>query len=72
MTDMLIRTAGFAPPKRSPHKLLHSLVMPEFVAVLTLTLSIAALLTALTWSVGSADKHRPVPVSSIGLSSHTL
>ena len=68
MTETLIRTPGFRPPVRSRRRLLHGIALPQLVAVLTLVLSTAALLTALSWSVASAEKRLSVPVSSLSLS----
>jgi len=42
--------------------------LPALIAVLTLVFSTAALLTALSLSVASADKRAPVPVSGLSQS----
>ena len=68
MTEISLRTPGFAPPARSRRRLLYGTALPELLAVLTLVLSTAALLTALSWSVAAAEKRPPVPVSSLSLS----
>lgn|GEM_PF-6336410 len=68
MTDTLTRTTGFTSPVRSRRRLLQGTALPALIAVLTLVFSTAALLTALSLSVASADKRAPVPVSGLSQS----
>jgi hypothetical protein len=65
MTDFSPRTTGFTSPIRAPRRLLHGIALPELIAVLTLVVSTAALLTALSLSVAATDKRAPVPVSGL-------
>jgi hypothetical protein len=62
MTNPLLRGAGFTPPVRSVQTL-RGIALPQLVTLLALALSTAAMLMAVTWSVGSAGK-RMVPISS--------
>jgi len=63
MTNSVIGGAGFTPPTRSAQTLLRGIALPQFLAVLTLVISITAVLTV-TWRVGSTAKNQPVPYSS--------
>jgi hypothetical protein len=64
MTNSPFRGTGFTPPTRSAHTLLHGAALPQLVALLTLVTCTAAVLMAVTWSVGSAGKRNAIPVSS--------
>jgi hypothetical protein len=64
MTTPLMRGPGFTPPARSSQALLRGIALPQLVAILTLVVSTAAMLMAVTVSVSSADRHPPVPVTS--------
>ena len=64
MTNPLFRGAGFTPPARSAQTLLRGLALPQLVALLTLVVCTAAVLMAVSWSVGSAGKRNAIPVSS--------
>jgi hypothetical protein len=64
MTNPLFRGAGFTPPVRSAHTLLRGIALPQLIALLTLVVSTAAVLMAVSWSIGSAGKRDAIPVSS--------
>ena len=64
MTNPLFRGAGFAPPARSAQTLVRGIALPQLVALLTLVVCTAAVLMAVSWSVGSAGKRNAIPVSS--------
>ena len=64
MTNPLFRGAGFSPPVRSTQTILRGIALPQLVALLTLAVCTAAVLMAVSWSVGSAGKRNAVPVSS--------
>jgi len=64
MTNPLFRGAGFTPPARSAQTLVRGIALPQLVTLLALVFSTAAMLIAVTWSVGSAGKRMVVPISS--------
>jgi len=64
MTNPLFRGAGFTLPARSANTLSHGIALPQLVTLLALVFSTTAMLMAVTWSVGSADKRMAVPISS--------
>ena len=64
MTNPLFRGAGFTPPVRSAQTLLRGIALPQLIALLTLVVCTAAVLMAMSWSVGSAGKRNAIPVSS--------
>ena len=64
MTNPLFRGAGFNSPARSAQTLLRGIALPQFLALMTLVVCTAAVLTAVSWSVVAKDKRAPVPFSS--------
>jgi hypothetical protein len=44
--------------------LLRGIALPQLIALLTLVVSTAAVLMAVSWSIGSAGKRDAIPVSS--------
>jgi len=71
MTNPLFRGAGFIPPVRSAQTLLRGIALPQLLALLTLVVCTAAVLMAVSWSVGAAGKRDAIPVSS-NIQSHLL